>query len=100
MRIASILMTLFFVNPAFSKTTTKSMVVEENTAKVYVKEMVCKNCKKKIATEFKNNELAKTHVKKIDFDLKKRIITLEFKKGKSLSKKQIQEIIKKAGFDA
>jgi copper chaperone CopZ len=68
--------------------------VNPEKALVKVNGMVCSFCAQGIEKNFRK----KDEVKEVSVDLDNMLVTLNFKKGKSLSQRQIQEVIEGAGF--
>lgn len=62
-------------------------------AKVTVNGMVCAFCAQGIKKKFSTEP-----VEKVEVDLDKKLVSLEFKPGKTLSDEQIQTAIKEAGY--
>ena len=61
--------------------------------KIQVKGMVCDFCVNTMEKEFKQNP----NVQSVDIDLKTKIVALDLKPGKTLSDKEIKDIITNQG---
>lgn len=81
--IVTALVSLLLAAPAFAA-----------GARVSVNGMVCAFC----AQGIKKNFAAKEAVEKVDVNLDQKIVSLNFRKDKSLTDDEITDVIKRAGF--
>lgn len=89
---------LLFSVSAFGKVDPTAKINEHNhsefSKEVTVNGMVCGFCSNSLEKKFKN----KKAVEKINVDLGKKKVSVKFKKGKSLSDKELKRIIASSGF--
>jgi periplasmic mercuric ion binding protein len=81
--IASVIASLLLAAPAFAE-----------TARVSVNGMVCAFCAQGIKKSFS----AKEAVEKVDVNLDKKVVAVDFKKDKSLTDDELTDVIKRAGY--